>query len=323
MPLLYNRRAVLRSLLMGGIGIMEGACFSRGLKPSIPLGKRGGDILIKVLGTAQDGGLPTMGCHCRNCEAARRNPKRASMAVSLGILNYASGKAYLMEATPDAARQVDLLHGIDPVFSRKHTQNPIEGVLLTHADVGHYPGLIQFRPEIAPVRGMKVHCSHQMSAFLAGNEPWKYMVDRHIIELCAFEFDSFVPLDDLVGFEAILVPHMKHTDAVGFKVRGPRKTLFFLPDIDRWEERFREIVGSVDFSYIDGTYFGKGTDSKRHPPIQESMDFFKDVVNRTGTSINFIHLNHDNPLFGDDGTFEETVEQAGFHIAHPGDEIWL
>lgn len=280
--------------------------------------------MVKVLGTAQDGGLPTMACHCPNCEAARRNPKIARMVVSLGILNFASRKSYLLEATPDTARQVDLLRSTYlPMFARDRSKNPIDGVLLTHADVGHYPGLIQFRPEVGPVRGLKVHGSRQMCDFLARNEPWKLMVDRGITKLCAFEFGSTIPLDDLVSFEAISVPHVKYTDCAGFKVRGPQKTLFFMPDIDKWEDRFLEIVGSVDYAYVDGTFFRQRGDSKRHPPIQDSMEFFKDVVKRTRTSISFIHLNHDNPLFSDDKTLERSVIAAGFHIAHQGDEIWL
>lgn len=317
-----QRREVLRSLLIGGAGVMSGACSFRGPGPSTAAAGRKGDVLIKVLGTAQDGGLPTMGCHCRNCEAARLDPKRASMPVSLGILNFASAKAYLMEATPETARQVDLIQSRDPMFI-KDRAHPIDGVLLTHADVGHYPGLIQFRPEVGPVRGLNVHCSRQMSAFLAGNEPWKYMVDKRIIELRPFEFERSVPLDDLVSFEAIPVPHQKHTDAVGFKVRGPRKTLFFLPDIDYWEDRFRAIVGSADYSFIDGTYVEKRAGSKRHPPISEAMEFFKEVVERTEASVSFIHFNHDNPIYGDDGKLERSVEKEGFHIAHQGDEIWL
>jgi pyrroloquinoline quinone biosynthesis protein B len=323
-PVSYRRRTALRSLLIGGLGMMGGACISRETKPSTAPRQRRGDVLVKVLGTAQDGGLPTMGCHCPNCEAARRNPKNARMVVSLGILNFASRKAYLMEATPDTARQVDLIQSTDPVFVRDHnSQNPIDGVLITHADVGHYPGLIQFRPEVGPVRGLKVHGSRQMSDFLARNEPWKLMVDHGIIKLCAFEFESTVPLDDLVSFEAISVPHIKYTDCAGFKVRGPRKTLYFMPDIDQWEDRFLEIVGSVDYAYVDGTFFRQRGSSKRHPLIQDSMEFFKDVVKRTNTSISFIHLNHDNPLFSNDKTLERSVVEAGFHIAHQGDEIWL
>jgi len=322
-PASYSRRTALRSLLIGGLGMMGGACISRETKPSTAPSQRRGDVLVKVLGTAQDGGLPTMGCHCPNCEAARRNPKIARMVVSLGILNFASRKAYLMEATPDTARQVDLLQSTDPMFARDRSINPIDGVLLTHADVGHYPGLIQFRPEVGPVRGLKVHGSRQMSDFLARNEPWKFMVDHGIIKLCAFEFESTIPLDDLVSFEAISVPHIKHTDCAGFKVRGPRKTLFFIPDIDQWEDRFLEIVGSVDYAYVDGTFFRQRGTSKRHPLIPDSMEFFKDVVKRTKTSISFIHLNHDNPLFSDDKTLERSVVEAGFHIALQGDEIWL
>lgn len=316
-----GRREVLHSLLTGGTGMLFRTRTPKEKPFKVPT-ERTGDVLIKILGTAQDGGLPTMGCHCQNCEDARRDPRHARMVVSLGILNFVSGRTYLLEATPDAARQVDLMQSRDPMFVKARTR-PIDGVLLTHADVGHYPGLIQFRPEVGPTRGLEVHGSSQMSAFLAANEPWKYMVDKHIIELRPFEFERSIPLDDMVSFEAIPVPHQKHTDAVGFKIRGPKRTLLFIPDIDRWEERFKEIVASVDFAFIDGTYLDKREGSKRHPPIREVMAFFTSTVKTARTSVSFIHFNHDNPIFGDDGALEAEIEGKGFHVAHQGDEIWI
>ena len=319
--LTVGRREVLHSLLIGELGMFYRTRVSRGEPFSVPA-ERTGDVLIKILGTAQDGGLPTMGCHCPNCTNARRDPGRARMVVSLGILNFVSGRTYLIEATPDAARQVDLIQSRDPMFVKARTR-PIDGVLLTHADVGHYPGLIQFRPEVGPTRGLKVHGSSQMSAFLAANEPWKYMVDKSIIELQPFEFERSVLLDEQVNFVAIPVPHQKHTDAVGFKIRGPKKTLLFIPDIDRWDEGFKDIVASVDIAFIDGTYLDKREGSKRHPPIREVMAFFASVVKTAGTSVSFIHFNHDNPIFGDDGTLEAEIEGKGFHVAHQGDEIWI
>jgi hypothetical protein len=33
------------------------------------------DVLVKVLGTAQDGGLPQIGCYCKNCLRAREDKR--------------------------------------------------------------------------------------------------------------------------------------------------------------------------------------------------------------------------------------------------------
>lgn len=74
--------------------------------------------MIKILGTAQDGGFPQMACYCDNCRAARKNPELTRKAVSLGVLNYDSGKSFMIEATPDAARQVEMIQAVDLKFQK-------------------------------------------------------------------------------------------------------------------------------------------------------------------------------------------------------------
>ena len=58
-----------------------------------------GEWHLIVLGIAQDGGIPHLGCEqeiCRSIREGRRKPERVA---SLGLLNTALGKAYLFDAT--------------------------------------------------------------------------------------------------------------------------------------------------------------------------------------------------------------------------------
>ncbi len=315
-----------RYFLKGSLAVCAGTLifgkgqFSSELTRGNKTQDRESEVMVKVLGTAQDGGFPQMGCYCENCRLARRNPKLARKVVSLGLLNFSTGKSFMMEATPDTARQVDMIQSVDPGFKRMKG-NPIDGILLTHADIGHYPGLIQFRPEVTTVRQLPVYCTKIMGRFLSENEPWKYMVQKKIIELKKFEFNTKIPLDEGIAFEAVKVPHDKHSDMAGYKILGPNKSLLFIPDIDYWEERFRDIVASVDYAFLDGTFYSDRRGSKRHPLIMKSMEFFKGIESKT--DIFFTHFNHSNKLLGRDKSIRKAIEDRGFFIPDDGDELWL
>jgi hypothetical protein len=37
------------------------------------------DVIVKILGTAQDGGIPQIGCDCGNCSRARKDQKHSRL----------------------------------------------------------------------------------------------------------------------------------------------------------------------------------------------------------------------------------------------------
>jgi pyrroloquinoline quinone biosynthesis protein B len=318
---MIQRRDFMKSSLLTGLGLFVFPQLQpKPTEKKNPPNRNKKGLMLKVLGTAQDGGFPQMACYCENCQAARKDPSIARKVVSLGLLNFDTGKSFMIEATPDAARQVDSIHAVDPVFMPKEGK-PIDGLLLTHADVGHYPGLIQFRPEVTPVHHLPVHCTHIMADFLSNNEPWKFMVRRGIIDLKRFDFMQMIQLDAGLRFRAVKVPHDKHSDMAGYEIYGPRKSLLFIPDIDQWEDRFLGIIASVDYAFLDGTFYSDRRGSRIHPLIIESMSFLKEV--KKETSIYFIHFNHSNRVLGKDQSVREHIEAEGFHVADDGLEIWL
>lgn len=320
-----SRRTFIRSSLAAGAGLFFGGqAFPKSefQDKSDPRDQAKQGLMVKVLGTAQDGGFPQMACSCQNCQRARKNPAISRKVVCLGLLNFTEGKSYMIEATPDAARQVDMIRAVDSIFM-KTEGNPIDALLLTHADIGHYTGLVQFRPEVTLVRRMPVHCTESVASFLTANEPWKLMVLRHIIELQRFSFGQSISLDNNVRFEAVKVPHDKYSDMSGYKIFGPRKSLLFIPDIDAWEERFLDIVSAADYAFVDGTFYADRKGSKIHPLIKDSMVFLKKIAEGGKTKIFFIHFNHNNEVLSEDASVRRIIEATGFTVADEGLEIWL
>ncbi|MDG1049851.1 MAG: hypothetical protein P8R46_06560, partial [Planctomycetota bacterium] len=67
---------------------------------------------VVALGTAQDGGLPQIGCARECCTAAREDPARARLVTSLLLVDTRDGRRWLFDATPDIARQVERARGL-------------------------------------------------------------------------------------------------------------------------------------------------------------------------------------------------------------------
>ena len=62
-----------------------------------------------LLGIAQDAGVPQLGCACARCLAAHADPTLVRHAVSLGLIHRASGRTWLVDATPDIRPQLHRL----------------------------------------------------------------------------------------------------------------------------------------------------------------------------------------------------------------------
>lgn len=59
-------------------------------------------IEVKLLGTAQDGGVPQAGCACRHCQEAWLDPDKRQRVVCLGLVDTETKQSWLIEATPEA-----------------------------------------------------------------------------------------------------------------------------------------------------------------------------------------------------------------------------
>ena len=62
-------------------------------------------------GTAQDGGLPHVGCDTGNCAAAKADPSRRRLVTSLMLCDPRSGRRWLFDCTPDLREELDRAKG--------------------------------------------------------------------------------------------------------------------------------------------------------------------------------------------------------------------
>jgi pyrroloquinoline quinone biosynthesis protein B len=128
----------------------------------------------------------------------------------------------------------------------------------------------------------------------------------------------------------VLVPHRDElSDTVGYRVRGPSRSLLYIPDIDKWERWDRKIadeVAAVDVALLDATFQDAGEVPGRslaeipHPLVAETMALLAAPALRG--RVHFIHLNHTNALLRDAGALA-AIEARGFRRARDGDAFAL
>ena len=115
-----------------------------------------------VLGTAQDGGYPQAGCKKECCKGLWDDVTKRRDVASLGIVDPVSGQRWFIECSPSFPRQVCRLDEAHPKLAGK-----LDGILLTHAHIGHYAGLIHLGREVMGTKSTPVHAMPRMEKFPA------------------------------------------------------------------------------------------------------------------------------------------------------------
>jgi pyrroloquinoline quinone biosynthesis protein B len=269
----------------------------------------------------------------------------------------------VVDASPDIREQLDRY--LPPLGL-----SSIRAVFITHGHVGHYWGLPLLGKEGPDLKGVTVYAPVDVVNMLMATpaislmESWKNIRMEAMCpgrqgeaggqgEQCGQgepggqdELGGHgrraepVRIGDL-SIEGFYVPHRQElTQTVGFWLRGPERTLIYIPDIDRWTPEVVALVRSADLALLDGTFFSAdelgGTRKMGeipHPPISESLRVFADLDPWHGGRdghvdsgrgrghawpiIYFTHLNHTNPA-GLDGPERDAVRRAGMDIAFDG-----
>ena len=285
------------------------------------------EILLKVLGTIQDGGIPHMGCSKECCSNYFLSKKSRIGVSSLGVSNLKHNTNYIIDATPNINFQlIDLIGNADPSIK-------LNGIFLTHAHMGHYAGLLNFGRESLNSKNIPLYLMPKFYNFILNNGPWNQLVELNNIKLNKIYNRKKVILHNNLSFTPIQVPHRdEYSETVGYVIEGTNKKVLYIPDIDKWakwEVSIVEMIKSVDYAFLDGTFFDEKEINNRdiseipHPFIIESLKLFKELDESEKSKVYFIHLNHTNPVLNSKSSEYKKVISAGFNIAKTGMEFFL
>jgi pyrroloquinoline quinone biosynthesis protein B len=281
---------------------------------------------VLVLGTAQDGGYPHMGCTKKCCTLAWANDSLKKNVVSLALVDPASKRWWLFEATPDIKQE---LHLFQTLSGGGYAYLPA-GIFITHAHIGHYTGLIELGREVMNTKDGPVYVLPKMKAFLETNGPWSQLVTLHNIDLHTLDTNAAVSLTNNITVDAFTVPHRdEYSETAGFKINTPGKKYLFIPDINKWDKWSKSIIAEVksaDIALLDATFYDstelpcRNMSEVPHPFVIETMMLFKNETPTVKSKVYFIHMNHTNPLLWD-GEHQRQVMKAGYHIARQGSRL--
>lgn len=277
---------------------------------------------LMVLGVAQDGGHPQAGCERACCAEVWERPAERHRVSALGLVDPGAGRFWILDATPDLPDQLHRLQRALPGGS-------LGGLLLTHAHIGHYSGLLYLGREAMGTKGMPVWAMPRMREFLADNGPWELLSRLGYADVQPLEDGRELRLSPQLTVTPLAVPHRdEYSETVGFVVRGPTNSALYLPDIDKWERwstPVEQVLSSVGRAYVDGTFYADGEIPGRsmaqipHPFIEESLQRFGPLPAEERGKVRFIHLNHTNPALRAGSEAQARVTAAGMGVAVEGE----
>ncbi|MDY6769268.1 MAG: MBL fold metallo-hydrolase [Candidatus Nanohaloarchaea archaeon] len=264
----------------------------------------------EILGSAQDGGVPHIGCNCETCGPAREDKNKQRYTTALKVYNEEKDVNYLFDASPDIRFQV--------------SEEFIDGIFISHGHLGHITGLLYLGKESINANMIDVHCSESVEAFLYDSYPYRLLIDRNNIVLNTFEDGDGIDMMGMSVTPVEVVHRYVPTNMHAFRIETDDTRLFYMTDIDHWTDNAIEEVEEADVAIIDGCFWSKEEIDRYervpHPPVKETLETFEDA----DTEIYFTHINHTNPILLPDAEERQQVEDAeGFHVAEEGMEIEL
>jgi pyrroloquinoline quinone biosynthesis protein B len=301
-------------------------------------------IRVRILGSSAGGGLPQWNCVCPNCRDARagRIPARTQSSVSIS----ADGVHwYLINASPDLRAQIESFPPLQP-RPGSGRNSPVEGVLLTNADLDHVLGLFLLREG----ESLVLHTTEAVRQTLSQ----ALRLDQLLGAFCALTWreatSELSPLtfrdgsaSGLYG-RAILLPGTQPLFAAGQMSEDKGHSvawqiadgstgacLLVAPDVAVLTEELCGAMEGSDAVLLDGTFWSgdelsgvrrsaRTAGEMGHLPIRGSLEALRGLPARDKV---YVHINNTNPILALDSPERALVEEAGIAVGEDGMEFEL
>jgi pyrroloquinoline quinone biosynthesis protein B len=296
-----------------------------------------------ALGAAAGGGFPQWNSNSPACNRARAGDPAAKPRSQASLAVSSNGKRwFLLNASPDLREQIarsPKLHPRDGLRS-----SPIEGVVLTGAEVDSIAGLLTLRER----QSFTIYATRAVHEVLSAN-PIFEVLNRDYVTRRVVPLDTTIELERGLSFSLFAVPGkvplflepgggvpsiQTGEMTVAAAVTDGRRTLHFIPACAAMTPALAARIRDADLVYFDGTLWsddemiaaGLGDKSGRrmgHMSLSGhdgTIAAFKEIDVRRKV---LIHLNNSNPVLLDDSSERAQVVSAGWEVAYDGMEIVL
>lgn len=280
---------------------------------------------ILVLGTAQDGGYPQADCKKSCCKAVWNKTIKRQSVSCIAIVDPVSKEQWIFDATPDFTEQLHRL-------TKESKIEKLNGIFLTHAHMGHYTGLMNLGREAMGSKEIPVYAMSKMKIFLESNGPWSQLVSLNNIAIKPITDQEIIQLNERIKVKPFRVPHRdEFSETVGYQISTKGKSVIFIPDIDKWQkwdQDLLQLVTNNDLLLLDGTFYREGEINRPmsevpHPFVVETMELLKVLPAKERNKVQFIHLNHTNPIINPKSEERRAVIKKGFGVAFEGQKIGM
>jgi pyrroloquinoline quinone biosynthesis protein B len=237
------------------------------------------------------------------------------------------GPWFLVNASPDLRQQLETL-SLQPVDGVR--ASPIEGVLLTDAEIDHTAGLLLLRESTSPVRvfgdaGIERALSETVVRMLerfCGVEWLTLEAGRpRSLEGSSLVVESFRAGDD-------------QTSGFVFGDRAAGGVVTYAPGLARLDDGVLTRFAESDLVLVDGTFWrddelarlGISVRSARdmgHLPLSGPSGTLEALAGLERPRKVLVHINNTNPILLEDSPEREEVLRAGVEVAYDGLEVDL
>jgi pyrroloquinoline quinone biosynthesis protein B len=298
---------------------------------------------FKLLGTAAGGGFPQWNCACSLCDLCRKFPELVRPRLQLqAAFSPDAERWFLINASPDLRFQIEANSELQPSVLRGKRNTPIQGIILTSADLDQVLGLLLLR-EFQP---LTVYATRLVRRTLEANNFFR-MLERVPDQLTWIEIrpgEAFplgqvtctpIPLSGSLPYYA----RESGTDepdaeepgqaALGLLLEADGQRLAYTPSIPQVTDALRTIYDSCDVVMVDGTFWSDAELNRTHSgtPLARSIGHVPmsgddgTIALLAGVSARqriFIHINNTNPVLDSRSTEYKSVSDAGWQIGQDG-----
>jgi pyrroloquinoline quinone biosynthesis protein B len=298
-------------------------------------------VHVVLLGSAAGGGFPQWNCWCRCCRVARCDPSAAQPRTqSAAAISADGGRWFLLNASPDVREQLRWVAAQEIPLAIRHT--PIEGVVVTDAEIDHTLGLVLLREAgrlptytTAAIQSILERDSRLLPTTRAFSEvPVTELPLNGSISL-AYRDGSASGL----VVEAFPVPagaprfatRAEEGHTVGLLLREERtgKACAFVPGCGDLDPALLQRLAQADALLFDGTFWaddelialgisGQTAREMDHVPISGPGGSLEQLATLPCQYRVYTHINNTNPILLEHSRERATVDQRGVIVGFDG-----
>jgi pyrroloquinoline quinone biosynthesis protein B len=293
---------------------------------------------FKLLGTAAGGGLPQWNCACALCDLSRNFPEVVRPRLQLqAAFSTDAEKWFLINASPDLRFQIESNPELQPSARSGKRNTPIEGIILTSADLDQVLGVLLLR-EFQP---LTIYSTGVVRRVLEANSFFR-MLERVPKQLTWVEIHpgkaftvgevtcTPIPLVGTLPYYARGFTAEKPGQAsLGLLLEADGRRLAYTPSLPEVTDSIREMYDSCEVILVDGTFWSDAELSRTHSgtPLARSIGHVPmsgedgTIALLAGTRARqriFVHINNTNPVLDTRGPEYKYVSDAGWQIGQDG-----